>query len=182
MVSAASALSKSTQPTTPAMNGCWCASSSMKRVSSTVGAACTSTVAPTPARASCGARCFRQEVPVDRRELPASASRSRRDPGARSAGGCRPCLMDGIMRAAARARRPARDRAARARTRRESDAKTWRRNCVLRRHWRIRPPRWRCSDAPAETAAPRPAAAQRIPRTALRVCSRDRGPRAAARA
>jgi hypothetical protein len=37
----ASALSKSTQPTTPAMNAWLSASSSMKRVSATVAAACT---------------------------------------------------------------------------------------------------------------------------------------------
>ena len=61
-------LSKSTQPTTPAMNGVSRASSSRKRVSATVGAACTRMVEPTPACGDLRREVLRQEVAVDRRE------------------------------------------------------------------------------------------------------------------
>ena len=65
--SGASGASSGAQPTTPATTGVAAASSRRKRVSATVGAAWTSTVASIPARASSGVEIGRLEVPVDRR-------------------------------------------------------------------------------------------------------------------
>ena len=166
----ASSLSKSTQPTTPAMKECSRASSSMKRVSATVAAACTRIVAAMPP-GPVAARGAQAGSPGRWAQAPASTSRSRRDPGARSADGCRHCVHWRIHAGrGARASTSPRSRNARQNPG-GIGKKTWRRNCVLRRHWRIRPPRSRRADAPAGTAVPRPEAAPRNRRTALRVSS-----------